>query len=102
MLTSKQRAFLRGMGNQLESTFQIGKNGITDNIITQYDQYLAAKEIVKTNLLKNDDEEPKDVASRVASATGSDVVSVTGRKFVLYRKSDKLAEEGKAIILPRG
>ena len=102
MLTSKQRAFLRGMGNQLESTFQIGKNGVTDNIINQYDQYLTVREIVKTNLLKNDDETPKDVANRIAEATGADVVSVTGRKFVLYRRSDKLAEEGKALALPRG
>ncbi|MHB1453725.1 MAG: YhbY family RNA-binding protein [Saccharofermentanales bacterium] len=101
MLTSKQRAFLRAMGNQLESTFQIGKNGITDNIISQYDQYLTVKEIVKTNLLKNDDETPKDAANKIAVATGADVVSVTGRKFVIYRKSDKLTEEGMAIKLPR-
>jgi RNA-binding protein len=101
MLTSKQRAFLRGMGNQMESTFQIGKSGITDNIISQYDQYLTVKEIVKTNLLKSDDETPKEAANRIAEATGAEVVSVTGRKFVLYRRSDKLAEEGKSIMLPR-
>lgn len=101
MLTSKQRAFLRAMGNQLESTFQIGKSGITDNIITQYDQYLTVKEIVKTNLLKNDDETPKDAANKIAAATGAEVVSVTGRKFVIYRQSAKLAEEGMAIKLPR-
>lgn len=89
------------MGNQLESTFQIGKSGITDNIINQYDQYLTVKEIVKTNLLKNDDETPKDAANRIAAATGAEVVSVTGRKFVIYRQSVKLAEEGKAIKLPR-
>ena len=29
MLTSKQRAKLRGMANQLPTLFQIGKNGIT-------------------------------------------------------------------------
>jgi RNA-binding protein len=101
MLTSKQRAFLRSMGNQLDSTFQIGKGGVTDNVIAQYEHYLAVKEIVKTHLLKNDDELPKDVAHRIAEATGAEVVSVTGRKFVLYRRSAKLAEEGRSILLPR-
>ena len=101
MLTSKQRAFLRAMGNQLDTMFQVGKGGITDNVIVQIDQYLTVKEIVKTHLLKNDDEQPRDVAHRIAEATGAEVVSVTGRRFVLYRRSARLVEEGRAIVLPR-
>ncbi len=100
MLTSKQRAFLRGLANNTETVFQIGKNGISDNIISQFSDYLTAKEIVKVNVLRSDDDEPSEVAKAIADVTGADVVSVVGRRFVLYRRSMKLAKEGKGILLP--
>ena len=52
-------------------------------------------------MLKTCEEDPKDAARRLAAAAGAEVVSVVGRRFVLYRYSRKLAEKGKGIILPR-
>lgn len=100
MINSKQRAFLRAMANPLENAIQIGKSGVTDNVKEQYEEILTAKEIIKTNVLKTCEASPKEAAHEIATALGAEVVSVVGRKFVLYRKSDKLAKEGKSIILP--
>jgi len=99
-MTSRQRAFLRGLANPLETTFQIGKGGCNDNMVRQYDEYLTAHEIVKSNVLKSCEELPKEVAKKLADSLDADIVMTIGRRFVLYRKSQKLVSEGKSIIIP--
>lgn len=100
-MKGKQRAFLKRMANDMECAFQIGKEGKSKNIIKQYDEILTAREMVKTNVLKSCDEEAKDIAGFLAEKTNSEVVCVIGRKFVLYRKSEKLSLEGKSIQIPK-
>ena len=47
MLTSKQRAQLRGLANGMQAIFQVGKGGIGDALIKQVDDALEAREIIK-------------------------------------------------------
>ncbi len=100
MINSKQRAFLRAKANSLDNTFQIGKSGISEQVLTQYDEILTAREMVKTHVLKTCEETPKSIAHSIAASVKAEVVSVVGGKFVLYRRSEKLAKEGKSIVLP--
>lgn len=89
MLTSKERARLRSMGNELEPIFQIGKSGVTEEIINQLDQALTARELIKVRVLKNCPFEPEEVAQEVSEATGSELVQVIGRNFLIYREELK-------------
>ena len=89
MLTTKQRAMLRGLANCLEPTMQIGKEGITENSITQVEQMLYAKELVKIKVLQNQDEDIRVIANIFAEKTNSEVVQVIGRTMVLYKKTNK-------------
>ncbi len=100
MINSKQRAFLRAMANPLESTFQLGKSGISEQVLKQYEDILVAREIVKTNVLRTCEDTPQNIARSVAASISAEVVCIVGRKFVLYRKSEKLVKEGKSIVLP--
>ena len=50
-MTSKQRAYLRGLANSLDAIFQIGKGGISENLIKQLDDALEARELIKITLL---------------------------------------------------
>ena len=43
MLTGKQRAALRKQANSIPTLYQIGKEGITENIIKQLDNALEAR-----------------------------------------------------------
>lgn len=99
-MNGKQRAFLRSISNSMDCVFQIGKNGISSNVIKQYDDLLEVRELIKTNVLKTFEYTPKEAALMIAEQTNSNVVSVVGRKFVLYRHSKELASEGKGIVLP--
>ena len=83
MLNSKQRAFLRGLANRIDTILIVGKGEITDNIIKQADDALTAREIIKGKVLEN-----SAYSSREAAEAIADVVQVIGSKFVLYRRND--------------
>ncbi len=93
MLTSKQRAQLRGQANTLETTLMVGKDGVTDAVIAETDAQLTARELVKGKVLENAMLSPREVCDALCQATGADGVSIIGTKFVLYRFSQKLQEE---------
>lgn len=97
MLTSKQRAYLRGLGQSCPAIMQIGKGGITENLIKTVSDALEARELVKLSVLDNSGEEPRELLDRLCEALGADAVSCIGKKIVLYRES----QDKKTIILPR-
>ncbi len=87
MLTSKQRAYLRSLGNSMDPVFQIGKGGITEELITQLDNVLEKRELIKVRVLKNCPELPEELAEQAGHALNADVVQKIGRNFLLYRES---------------
>ncbi|MGM9664883.1 MAG: ribosome assembly RNA-binding protein YhbY [Eubacteriales bacterium] len=89
MITSKQRAYLRGLSNNYDTIFQVGKGGITDNMTEQIGNALEARELIKLRVLDNSEYGPREAAEIIAEKLGADVVSVVGTRFVLYRESEK-------------
>ena len=87
MLTSKQRATLRGMGNGLNTVFQIGKGGINTELIKQTDELLELKELVKLRVLETAPLTSREAADSIAEELGADVVQVICSRFILYRES---------------
>ena len=88
-MTSKDRAYLRGLAMKMEPTAQVGKNGVTDTLIRQIDDQLEAREMIKVSVLQNSDLDAKAVANDIASETNAEVVQVLGFKITLYRISKK-------------
>lgn len=97
MLHSKQRAFLRGLANRLETILIVGKGEITDNIVTQADDALTARELIKGRVLENSSYSSRECAQILAEKCNADVVQVIGSKFVLYRPNP----DKPVIILPK-
>lgn len=97
MLTSKQRAYLKSLAMTMGAVVQIGHDGLTPEVTASVEEALAARELVKINLQKNDPEDLKETAATLAERTRSELVQIIGRKIVLYRpgKDDK-----KKIELP--
>ena len=96
-LTSKQRAYLRGLANPLETILQIGKNPISPEIIKQLDDALTASELVKVRVLNNSEYTAREAAQELAEATNSAPVQVIGTRFVVYRPNRK----NPTIVLPK-
>ena len=97
MLTSKQRAYLRGLANKLDTILIVGKGEITDNIIMQADTALTAREIIKGRVLENSSYSSRECADCLAEKCNADVVQVIGSKFVLYRPNP----DEPVIVLPK-
>jgi len=96
MITSKQRSYLRSLANTIQPIFQVGKGGVSDNMIKQFNDALEARELVKATVLKNSEAGAREVCEEIAASTGAEVVQVIGNKFVLYKES----KENKVIELP--
>lgn len=89
MISSKQRAYLRGLANDYPIILQIGKGGVTENLVKTVSDALEARELIKLHILENSGEDPHTVANALAAELKADVVAVTGKKAVLYRRSSK-------------
>ncbi len=96
-LTSKQRAYLKGLAADLEPVFQVGKSSVTPEVTSAITEAFNTHELIKITVLKNCLDDVKEVANTVAERTRSDLVQVIGRKFVLYKP---FKDEPK-IILPK-
>lgn len=95
MINSKQRAYLRGLANKIPALYQVGKDGVGENMIELINDALEARELIKVHVLDNAFMTAREAAVELAEATNADVVQVIGNKFVLYKES----KENKKIEL---
>lgn len=89
MLNSKQRAKLKSMANNIDTIFQVGKDGVTETVISQIEQALLAREIIKIRVLENAPVLPKECAFEIGEKVKCEVVQVIGTKIVLYKPHPK-------------
>ena len=88
-MTSKQRAYLKGLAMTMDPILQLGKGGLTPE---------NTAELIKISVLQNCLEDPRQMAEVLAERTRSQIVQVIGKKIVLYREGKN---EKKKIELPR-
>lgn len=89
MITSKQRAYLRGLANTMTPIFQIGKNGIEPAFLKQVEEALEARELIKIKVLENSDLAARDASNEICNAIGCEGIQAIGSKIVLYKQSKK-------------
>ena len=87
-MTSKQRAYLKSLAVNLDTIFQVGKSGVSEELCTQLLNALNARELIKIKVLETCPTSPKETAEMIAANIGARVVQVIGMKIVLFRVSD--------------
>ena len=95
-MTSKQRAYLKGLAMTMDPIFQIGKSSLTPELTAAVAEALEARELIKLNILKNCVDE---LAAVLAERTHAQVVQVIGKKIVLYKEAKD--EKKRKIVLPK-
>ncbi len=95
-MTSKQRAYLKGLAMNIDPVFQIGKSSLTPEITEAVSECFNNNELIKISVLKNCFDDPKEIANTLAERIHAEVVQVIGKKIVLYKKDNK----NPKIILP--
>ena len=96
-MTSKERAYLRGLANSIDPIFQVGKGGISGNLITQLSDALEARELIKISVLETAPESAKNLGIEIAEKTNSILVQVVGNKITLFRQRKKDSK----IVFPK-
>ena len=89
MLNSKQRAKRRGIASTIDATTIIGKDGLTETVLAQIDRELHARELVKVSVLEGAEQSAREYLQIAAFNLNAEEVCSIGRKFVLYRLSNK-------------
>ncbi len=87
MLTSKQRAFLRSKANTLSPLTQIGKEGVSRQLISQIDGALRSHELIKLHVLENSGLQAREACDELCEAVHAEGVQCIGRKIVIYRRN---------------
>lgn len=95
MLNGKQKRYLRSLANGLKPVFQVGKEGLTDNLYESIYLNLQANELVKVSLLKTCEVDVNEAAIEICAHTASELVQTIGRTLIFYK-----ASKDKKIILP--
>lgn len=97
-MTSKQRAFLKGLAMTMDPIFNVGKSSVTPELTQAISEALDKRELIKIGVLKNCFDDPLEIAEMIAERTKSEVVQVIGKKIILYkcpRKDAKIELPGR-------
>ena len=97
MITSKQRAYLTGLANSLDPIVQVGMQGVTPEVVKSAEETFNTHELIKGSVQKNVLEDVRECAQTLAERSRSELVTVIGRKFILY----KPFKDKPVIVLPR-
>lgn len=88
-MTTKQRAYLKGLAMNIDPIYQIGKSSITPEFTEGIAEALEARELIKISVLNNCTDDPSELAAILGERTKSEVVQVIGKKIILYKRSKK-------------
>ena len=86
-MNSKQRSYLKGLAVNLDTIFQVGKSGVSNETAHQILNALEARELIKIKVLETSPQSVKDVSNELSLKTGAEVVQTIGTKIVLYKVS---------------
>ena len=89
MITSKQRAKLRGLAQKLEPIVQIGKGGITDAVLDSINLVLEKRELIKIKLLANSLLDTETAMDQICNGLMAEPVQQIGSIVVIYKKSKR-------------
>ena len=95
MMTSKERAALRAQANPLEVTLIVGKSGISQTLLDEAVILLDSHELVKGRVLETAGLTAREASDMLCEALGAEGIACVGTKFIVWRKSEKLAQEKK-------
>ena len=87
MLNPKQKRNLKAIANTLDIRYQIGKNEISDTLISMLDKALIAHELIKIDVMKGCSLPIMEVAIDVSNKLNAEIVHVMGRVIILFRRN---------------
>ena len=98
-MTTKQRAYLKGLAMTMDPIFQYGKSSVTPDFVNAVSEALEKRELIKISVLQNCADDPKELGVIISERTMSKLVKKIGKKIVLYKQAKN--EKNRKIELPK-
>jgi RNA-binding protein len=99
-LTGKQARHLRGLGHHLKPLVMLGRDGLSENVIIAANAVLTAHELIKVKIGNGCLLDRREAADIAAEKTGSEIVQILGKTFLLFRANPDRNDEHR-IKLPQ-
>ena len=99
-LTGKQVRYLKGQGHHLKPLVMLGRDGLSENVLTAANAVLNAHELIKVKVGNGCLMDRREAADIAAGKTGSEIVQVLGKTFLLFRANPDRNDELR-IKLPK-
>jgi RNA-binding protein len=96
-LTGSERKYLRGLAHHLKPLVQIGKTGLTPNVLAGIDEALEHHELIKVRFLDFKDQK-RQLSQTIATDANSEIIGSIGHVFMFYRQHPD--PEKRKIHLP--
>jgi RNA-binding protein len=100
-LRGKQKRFLRAQAHDMNPVFQIGKNPLTADVVSEYEDALSKRELMKVQVLQNSSMTPKEAADFIEEHSDITVVQVIGKVLVLYLPAEEEKYQRYSSELPK-
>jgi len=85
MLTSKEKRRLRQVAHHLQPIVTVADKGVTEGLLDETRRALSDHEIIKAKVNVTDREARRELGEMLANQSGSEIVQVIGKVWVLYR-----------------
>ena len=85
MLTSKEKRRLRQVAHHLQPVVTVAEQGVTDGLLDETRRALNDHEIIKAKVNVADRDARRELGEVLATQSGSEIVQVIGKVWVLYR-----------------
>jgi len=85
MLTSKEKRGLRQIAHHLQPIVTVAEHGLTEGLLDEARRALIQHEIIKVKVNVGDRAARRALGAALAADTGSEIVQVVGKIWVLYR-----------------
>lgn len=92
-----QKSYLRGLGQSLRPTVNVGKKELDEGFFTEFNRALDQQELVKVRFAACKDRK-KELARQIAAKSGSELAGIVGHTALFFRQHND--PEKREIRLP--
>lgn len=102
IIKGKQNRYLRSQAQTMKPLVQVGRDGISENLLKQIEQLLNKNELIKVSFLQNTMASAEQLIAALNEQDGSiALVQTIGSKAILYKKSSKVKNRKYSLELEK-
>lgn len=102
IIKGKKNRYLRSQAATMKPVLQVGREGISENLLNQFEVLIEKSELIKVSLLQNTAVEPQDLIDALNEFDDNIVpIQTIGSKMIFYKKASKIKNRKYSLELEK-